>query len=84
MPPWRDGAYRREGARSYPRRRRLAGPAWSTRTNHTAGQVRVSYDYVHAVIDDHTRLAYAEVHADETGVTAVAVLLRASCTAQGG
>ncbi|WP_104177908.1 leucine zipper domain-containing protein [Cryobacterium sp. Y50] len=49
-----------------------------TRTNHTAGHVRVGYDYVHAVIDDRTRLAYAEVHPDEKGVTAAGVLLRAA------
>jgi hypothetical protein len=36
-----------------------------TCTNHTASHVRVGYDYVHAVIDDRTRLAYAEVHPDE-------------------
>lgn len=39
---------------------------------------RVGFDYVHAVIDDHTRLAYAEIHADETGKTAAGVLLRAA------
>lgn len=49
-----------------------------TRTNHATGHVRVGYDYVHAVIDDHTRLAYAEVHADEKGVTAAGVLRRAA------
>ncbi|WP_183323253.1 IS481 family transposase [Cryobacterium roopkundense] len=49
-----------------------------TRANHTAGHVRVGYDYVHAVIDDHTRLAYAEVHPDEKGTTAAGVLLRAA------
>ena len=39
---------------------------------------RIGFDYVHAVIDDHTRLAYAEIHADETGKTAAGVLLRAA------
>ncbi|MCW2526612.1 MAG: family transposase, partial [Pseudonocardiales bacterium] len=33
--------------------------------------------YVHTVIDDHSRVAYAEVHDDEKAVTAVAVLTRA-------
>jgi transposase InsO family protein len=33
--------------------------------------------FVHTVIDDHSRVAYAEVHDDETAVTAVAVLRRA-------
>ncbi|UKA75010.1 IS481 family transposase [Arthrobacter sp. FW306-07-I] len=33
--------------------------------------------YVHTVIDDHSRVAYAEIHGDETAATAVAVLQRA-------
>jgi transposase InsO family protein len=33
--------------------------------------------FVHTVIDDHSRLAYAEIHADETAVTAISVLQRA-------
>ncbi|MCU1634035.1 MAG: family transposase [Micrococcaceae bacterium] len=30
--------------------------------------------FVHTVIDDHSRVAYAEIHADETAATAVGVL----------
>jgi transposase InsO family protein len=33
--------------------------------------------FVHTVIDDHSRVAYAEIHDDETAATAVAVLHRA-------
>jgi hypothetical protein len=33
--------------------------------------------FVHTVIDDHSRVAYAEVHDDETAATATAVLRRA-------
>ena len=33
--------------------------------------------FVHTVIDDHSRVAYAEVHDDETAVTATAVLRNA-------
>ncbi|WP_433789659.1 IS481 family transposase [Actinoplanes sp. CA-252034] len=33
--------------------------------------------YVHTVIDDHSRVAYAEIHDDETAITATAVLRRA-------
>jgi transposase InsO family protein len=33
--------------------------------------------YVHTVLDDHSRVAYAEIHDDETAATAVAVLRRA-------
>jgi hypothetical protein len=29
--------------------------------------------FVHTVIDDHTRIAYAEVHDDETAATAVLI-----------
>ena len=51
-----------------------------TTINHRsrANKTRIGFDYVHAVIDDHTRLAYAEIHADETGKTAAGVLLRAA------
>lgn len=38
----------------------------------------IGFDYVHAVVDDHSRLAYAEVHPDERGSTAAGVLLRAA------
>jgi transposase InsO family protein len=38
---------------------------------------RVGYDYVHCAIDDHTRLAYAEIHPDEKADTCVAFWLRA-------
>jgi transposase InsO family protein/transposase len=37
----------------------------------------VGWDYVHVAIDDATRLAYAEVLADESGATAVGFLRRA-------
>ncbi|PPF75232.1 IS481 family transposase, partial [Subtercola sp. Z020] len=54
-----------------------ADPA-QDRRNHKTSHTRVGYDYVHAVIDDHTRLAYAEIHDDEKGATAAGVLLRAA------
>jgi transposase InsO family protein len=38
---------------------------------------KVGTAFVHTVIDDHSRVAYAEVHDDETSATAVAVLYRA-------
>ncbi|RKS80578.1 transposase IS481 family protein [Motilibacter peucedani] len=40
-------------------------------------QPRMGHTYVHTVIDDHSRVAYAEIHDDETRETAVAVLRRA-------
>ena len=39
-----------------------------SRTEVNAGR-RVGYDYVHCAIDDHSRLAYAEIHPDETAAT---------------
>jgi transposase InsO family protein len=45
----------------------------------TSGEVerRIGCDYVHAIVDDHSRLAYAEIHADERAETVVAFLERA-------
>jgi transposase InsO family protein len=37
----------------------------------------LGYDYVHAAVDDHSRLAYAEILTDEKGTTCAAFLLRA-------
>ncbi|MBX9719277.1 MAG: IS481 family transposase [Microbacteriaceae bacterium] len=34
--------------------------------------------FVHTVIDDHSRVAYAEIHDDETAATAIGVLRRAA------
>ncbi len=41
-------------------------------------KIRIGFDYIHAVIDDRTRVAYAEIHADEKGGTAAGVLERAA------
>jgi transposase InsO family protein len=38
---------------------------------------RIGYDYVHAAIDDHSRLAYAEILTNETGPTCADFLTRA-------
>jgi transposase InsO family protein len=38
---------------------------------------RVGYAYVHSIVDDHSRLAYSEIHHDETAATAVAFWNRA-------
>ncbi len=39
---------------------------------------KVGYDYVHSLIDDHSRLAYSEIHADEKGPTCAGFLTRAA------
>ena len=52
----------------------------STDTARRKGRVRgplLGHAFVHTVIDDHSRVAYAEVHDDETAATATAVLRRA-------
>ena len=40
-------------------------------------QQRDGIDFVHAIVDDHTRLAYAEIHPDQKAATAAAFLERA-------
>ena len=39
---------------------------------------RIGYDYVHSMIDDHSRLAYSEIHDDEKADTCAGFLLRAA------
>ena len=41
-------------------------------------RARIGYDYVHSMVDDHTRLAYSEILADEKGETAAGFILRAA------
>jgi transposase InsO family protein len=40
-------------------------------------ETRVGYDYAHAIVDDHSRLAYVELHADEKAATVTGFLERA-------
>lgn len=40
-------------------------------------ETRVGYGFAHAIIDDHSRLAYVELHDDETAATVTAFLTRA-------
>jgi len=47
------------------------------KTDRNAGG-RVGYEYIHAAIDDHTRLAYAEIHPDEKSATCAAFLRHAA------
>ncbi|MFJ4167866.1 IS481 family transposase, partial [Microbacterium sp. NPDC089698] len=53
-----------------------ADPAQSVTVHRTSHQ-KAGYDYVHAAIDDHSRVAYAEIHSDEKGATAAGFLERA-------
>lgn len=55
------------------------GGGW--RVHGRSEQVRgrgIGFDYVHAAVDDHIRLAYAEIHPDEKGATAAGFLTRAA------
>jgi transposase InsO family protein len=38
---------------------------------------RVGYDYAHAIVDDHSRLAYVELHRDEKAATVTGFVERA-------
>lgn len=38
----------------------------------------MGFDYVHSAVDDHTRLAYSEIHGDEKAATCAAFLDRAA------
>ena len=41
------------------------------------GSPKLGYSFVHTVLDDHSRVAFTEVHDDETAATSVGVLCRA-------
>jgi transposase len=56
-----------------------AGGGW--RAHGRSEQVRgrgIGYDYVHSMVDDHSRLAYSEVLPDEKGDTCAGFLTRAA------
>ncbi len=52
---------------------RMHGRTAAARKHRLAG-----FDYVHAAVDDHSRVAYAEIHPDETGATCAGFLERAA------
>lgn len=43
-----------------------------------ANRAGVGFDFVHSAVDDHTRLAYSEIHADEKVATCAGFLRRAA------
>jgi transposase InsO family protein len=69
-----DGGGWRFVGRAQGERNRAATPD-KPRTQHR--NPKMGHAFVHTVIDDHSRVAYAEVHDDETAATATAVLRRA-------
>lgn len=44
---------------------------------HSHRTVQIGYDFVHSAVDDHSRLAYSEIHDDEQAPTCAGFLLRA-------
>ncbi len=59
------------------------GGGWRAHGRHMGStsarkKTRIGYDYVHSVVDDHSRLAYSEIHADERGDTCAEFLTRAA------
>ncbi len=55
-------------------RNRAATPGKPRNAHHNP---QIGTAFVHTVLDDHSRVAYAEIHDDETAATATAVLRRA-------
>ena len=57
-----------------------AGGGWRKlgRSTELRRRPTLGYDYLHAAVDDHTRIAFVEVHADERGETCAGFLQRAS------
>ncbi len=51
---------------------RSMGSSWAKKKS------RIGYDYVHSMVDDHSRLAYSEILPDEKGATCAAFILRAA------
>jgi transposase InsO family protein len=46
-------------------------------SSHARKKTQVGYDYVHSVVDDHSRVAYSEILPDETAATTAAFFERA-------
>ena len=56
---------------------RVTGDRSQRSRNWMRPETRVGYDYAHAIVDDHSRLAYVEPHGDETAATVTGFLERA-------
>jgi transposase InsO family protein len=69
-----DGGGHRYVGRQQGKRNRITTAGARRNANYNRG---VCIAFVHTVIDDHSRVAYAEIHDDETAATAIGVLRRA-------
>lgn len=56
---------------------RVTGDRSQRSRNWMQPATRVGYDYAHAIVDDHSRLAYVELHRDEKAQTVTGFLERA-------
>src|SRR5207237_5545182 len=56
---------------------RMTGDRSQRSRNWMRPQTRGGYDYAHAIVDDHSRLAYVELHSDERAATVTGFLERA-------
>jgi transposase InsO family protein len=56
------------------------GGGWRAngRGSRPASKRRIGFDYVHSMVDDHSRLAHSEILGDERGTTCAGFLLRAA------
>jgi transposase InsO family protein len=69
-----DGGGWRYVGKQQGQRNRAATPG---KPRNTQNKNKIGTAFVHTVIDDHSRVAYAEIHNDETSATATAVLRNA-------
>jgi transposase InsO family protein len=60
---------------------RFARPGWRVTGDHRRSgrekRMRIGHEFVHSIVDDHTRLAYSEIHRDERAGTVTAFTARA-------
>jgi transposase InsO family protein len=60
---------------------RFSRPGWAVTTDHRRSgaekRMRVGHEFVHSIVDDHSRLAYSELHRDERAATVTGFVERA-------
>ena len=68
---------RGSSAHGHQRYARFDRPGHAVTGDRTVNSPGAGYSYAHAIIDDHSRLAYVELHADERAATVTAFTERA-------
>jgi transposase InsO family protein len=60
---------------------RFTRPGWAVTADHRRSgaekRLRVGHEFVHSIVDDHTRLAYSELHPDQRATTVTGFVERA-------